>query len=110
MGAPGPGNPSGSTPSSDLADSALRDHEPWTRHIADNDCAPQRVTMSALTTVAAYRSKWVITSTDLLGPASDDKTQHCDRMLVERAVRAARHPFQRPSSASEHAVIVPVAL
>ena len=72
-----------------LAEQALAAREPWTRRFGTPPAAPHDRDrwLDALTTVAAYRDRYAITSNQPTGGRADNDAQRADR---QRALQAAR--------------------
>jgi conjugative relaxase-like TrwC/TraI family protein len=72
-----------------LAEQALAAREPWTRRLGTQPASrdDRDRWLGALTTVAAYRDRYAITSNQPIGGGADNDAQRADR---QRALRAAR--------------------
>jgi len=83
-----------------LAGQALRDRQPWTRHIPPGPQGPaEGEWQNAIFAVAAYRDRYGITTNDPFGGPPTTLIQHDDarrvRALVQNLSRADRIPIQR---------------
>ncbi len=75
-----------------LAETALADHEPWTRHLGDppRDARRRAVWMRHVETVAAYRDRYRITADTPLGPPPEHTAHRVDAARARSALPRAR--------------------
>ena len=76
----------------DLSEQALRRREPWLSQFGTPPAEPGRRELwyRHVDTVAAYRERWDITGSEILGPQTHiSLEQEADKTLVQRAVDAA---------------------
>ncbi|MEI2713917.1 MAG: MobF family relaxase [Nocardioides sp.] len=76
-----------------LAEQAMADREPWTRRLSVSQpgSADQENRMAGLSTIAAYRDRYCVTSDLPVGGGADSDAQRADR---ERALQALRRAEQ----------------
>jgi hypothetical protein len=75
-----------------LAVAAIQHRQPWARKLGKPPTDPARrvAWLGELATVAAYRDRWQITDSSVLGPANPTGLeQHTQRRLAHRAVQRA---------------------
>lgn len=74
-----------------LTDQAVQRGEPWLRTIGPRPTQPADATnwMNEVRVVAAYRDRYGITGSNLLGPRPDDESQRSDRARAQAAMRRA---------------------
>jgi conjugative relaxase-like TrwC/TraI family protein len=71
-----------------LAEQALRDREPWTRHLPPRPHGPHgREWKNVVIAVAAYRDRYAVTADNLLGDPPTTLTQRDDTRRVHALVR-----------------------
>lgn len=75
-----------------LADRALQDREPWTRHLPPRPYGDNSEWHAAVVAVAAYRDRWGVTSDTPLGDTPTTLAQREDARRLGMALRTAANP------------------
>lgn len=80
-----------------LAETALADDEPWTRHLGDppGDARRRAVWVRRVETIATYRDRYDISADTPLGPPPDNIAQRVDAARARSAGWSTRNGSER---------------